>query len=268
MLHLLQHKPALAPGLDVLSLAVHPPRFLRVVPKLHLVCRQELWAGTLEGVVGMAEEAIKQAALLRWQWEIAAGDLARRAVHTACFLLFFSNALREFAATRPAPSGPCPLCSISAILRGTTGQQGEPHGTKGGVRAEDECGGWAYSLHAGAGERVEHRADGGLVTLQRQRLILHIRLQGSLDTVEPPARRAGGAPGHNRQGRRLTISAVLTGLRVNKTRLLPRMDQRLMWCSGYLRRARLPAASRMLNPSSPTSTTTRSWPPSSASSRT
>lgn len=46
-------------------------------------------------------------------------------------------------------------------------------------------------------------------------------------------------------------------------RLLPRIDQRLMWCNGYLRKT-LPEADRRLKPSSPTSATTGSdGPPSS-----
>lgn len=35
---------------------------------------------------------------------------------TEGFLLLRSSAFSELAAAAPAPSGPCPLCSISAIL--------------------------------------------------------------------------------------------------------------------------------------------------------
>jgi hypothetical protein len=118
-----------------------------------------------------------------------------------------SRALRELAATwPPAPSGPCPLCSISAILqvvvavglvevvtsakksmcwgcrgsgnqsngcfRRQGGSQRAPLGGKAGERAAD-------SLHAGAGEGVEHGADGGLIPLQGHRAILHIHLWGT-----------------------------------------------------------------------------------------
>lgn len=62
-------------------------------------------------------------------------------------------------------------------------------------------------------------------------------------------------------------SSTSTGLFVKRIKLVPRMLHREMWCSGYFRNI-LPLLLRMLNPSSPTSTVTRSMEPFSSTKRT
>lgn len=132
--------------------------------------------------------------------------------------------------------------------------------------------GTCHSLHAGAGQGVQHGADGGLVARQRHAAVLHIHLRASSERARrlqvPQARRlrhrrleletraAAPAGGGTRRSVRSAAARAppraRTGLRVNRMSEPPRMDQREMWCSGYLRSARDPEASRMLKPSRPT----------------
>lgn len=197
----------------------------------------------------------------------------------ACgFLLLFSSACRELAAAWLVVSAllPCPLCRSSAILRRGAGQRSNPapgaHALQAGGRWPRQaaaCGTPGSSLHAGAGQGVEDGADGVLVRLERLGVVFHVDLYEGRVQGWSATRSGGAAEGDPaRPAPRVRPGRRLTGLLVKRIRLAPRIDQRLMWCSGYLRSVRVPALLRMKNPSSPTSTITRSAGPSSGTQRT
>ena len=147
-------------------------------------------------------------------------------------------------ATRPAIGSPPARLLACALCRPVAAPPAPPHRTPTHS---------AHSLHARAGEGVQHRADGLLIALEGDSAVLHIVLAGGGRGEDGRAR---GAPSHTP----LPLAhppldpASLTGLRVYRMSEVPRMDHREMWCRGYLRSARPPPGSSTLNPSSPTST--------------